>query len=717
MLNELYALSQAISGAGIEQSINWHRQLKELPNGTCFRVWIATDGSIAGIEEIEEMKKKLRKYEPNNGVSFPCFNMPLLYAFSQTEDKKETQKLKKEKSDKIKKWQDGKENFDFNTVKDWYMQDKTDWNQKVSDKPGSPLIGKKVEDCFAIMSNLAERYAAETNSLLILVRLLKNISFSQFRENLETYILDKLQQGTDLKALLKFLFADKPMQIFPDLKDWKSFGYPVANEKTMQWLNNILYISGQTGDSDNKTTAGLSEDAFGGVADVREKMGGVKLPGLGEVRLRSMFKDHVCQLRYGKIEDESFLIGSEYRKAVKSALEWLADEKRKGTTWLLADSKEIVFAYPSTLPPIPIKFASMLGSSGGKNLQYEKETRFTNIAENVIDTLKGLSPDKRPKNIEIFSIRKMDKARSKVVFYRNYTTDRLYQAAEDWQQGCENLPPIMFRMWSEKTSDTKSVLKRVAPEVPFPLQVAAIANSVWKQDGSSAGKVPKFDYYQGIELLLEDDYAATEQYLLQTLISNTSGLIMFLGNYLHGNDKNGYQNVLDRKRFNDVVYLPFLFGLLLYKQKIYRKNYMETLPYLLGQMLKISDELHALYCLTVRNGDIPPQLAGNSIMQSAFETPHQAVALLGQRMTPYLAWAKQYRTKNIPEERQESWRANWLLQLYERTASKMIMDSAKRFNDLEKAQLFLGYLAEFPKKDKPQDNDTQTSLKQEGQSQ
>ena len=130
---------------------------------------------------------------------------------------------------------------------------------------------------------------------------------------------------------------------------------------------------------------------------------------------------------------------------------------------------------------------------------------------------------------------------------------------------------------------------------------------------------------------------------------------------------------------------------------------MKDIPYLLGQILKISDELHAFYCKIVRDGSVPPQLIGNSLMISALETPERALAQLCQRIIPYIAWAKQYRTKRCEVKGEESWRASWFLNLYEQNLSsvKDHWETAHniRFGDREKAELFIGYLADFPRKE------------------
>ena len=109
-----------------------------------------------------------------------------------------------------------------------------------------------------------------------------------------------------------------------------------------------------------------------------------------------------------------------------------------------------------------------------------------------------------------------------------------------------------------------------------------------------------------------------------------------------------------------------------------------------------------LYCKAVRNGDVPPQLVGGSLFQAAAETPLRTLNLLSQRIMPYYTWAKSYRYKNVMEAGKESWRAGWLYGLYEKIVGQLraVWTPQTRFNEEERAQLFIGYLAAFPQKEK-----------------
>ena len=53
---------------------------------------------------------------------------------------------------------------------------------------------------------------------------------------------------------------------------------------------------------------------------------------------------------------------------------------------------------------------------------------------------------------------------------------------------------------------------------------------------------------------------------------------------------------------------------------------MAQISYLYGQLLKLSDELHMLYCLAERNNSLPSQLVGNSFYKAAQNTPRRTFA-------------------------------------------------------------------------------------------
>ena len=287
--------------------------------------------------------------------------------------------------------------------------------------------------------------------------------------------------------------------------------------------------------------------------------------------------------------------------------------------------------------------------------------------------------DSHADRIQLFILRKIDKARTKVIYTRQTDPFELERRSEEWTIGCtENLPAFSFGQ----------------PAVPFPLDTADILNRFWKQNGElSADKFKPVSKYHVMELLMEADLPVTSN--LHILSEKAMTIGGFLGNRIANHDTH-------HPIWGKIKDMLALMGLLLYREGIGKDIYMENLPYLYGQLLKASDELHTLYCKVVRGGDLPPQLAGGSLFQSAAEAPIRTLNLLSQRIMPYYTWAKSYRAKGIEEKGKESWRANWLYSTCETIMTKLSEKWAPqtKFSDEEKVQLFIGYLAAFSKEEK-----------------
>jgi hypothetical protein len=354
-----------------------------------------------------------------------------------------------------------------------------------------------------------------------------------FKSALETCVFAKLQKQEDIGMLLAMLFhkgnpkknhnddTGASISVVLDLFDWQQYGYPATSQHITEWINDRLLKSSLL--STSEQSEGVESDAFGiPFINPNEPMPSVKLHGF-DVTLRSMFNGQPCQYRYEQIDDASYPIAMENRSHAKKSLEWVAGLEREGVTWRKIDKNEIVFVYPSKLPEIPPRFASIFGSNQVES-SAQTEARFENIAKDFIKTLKGLPAGEKPDFIQIFTIRKLDKARSKVIFTRNCSRDQLIQAAEDWEAGCFNTP---------KTDLGERI-------IPFPLQVARIVNNVWKQNGELAqGKtaVERMKYYQGMELLLDIMQESMICNYLHIALTHSSGLVSYIGNWVHGGSK------------------------------------------------------------------------------------------------------------------------------------------------------------------------------------
>lgn len=683
MINELYRVAAALDNAGIQPQ-NWHRKYKLIPNiranAPCVRIMIS-EGTVIGLSTVKkELGTELRKFGTNQG-SYPCMNLAPLYRITDETIKEKLSALNRHPED----LDDGK----ISEIESWCCEN--NWGRKFQGK---------YKLCMKNVPNELSALAPEFEPLQILIE--ESGYFTDpmvFHRELEAAVFGMLNHRENVLLALSVLFhrgnlkkeaADDhgDLSIALETPRLIDMGIPAVSIKFVSGLNEALLSASSLG----KNGVGLSSaDAFGiPFEPVEEPMPEVKLAGGFNVTLRTMFKEHRCQTRYGRIEDASYPISSEMRKSLQAALSWISSAEQKDITWTNTDKGEILFAYPVRLPEIPISYTRMFRRTEKKDVVFSEQAKQF-ISE--LHRSKKAGTDSNAEHIQLFILKKCDKrsSRAKVVYTRETNPHELEVCSEAWTRGCANLPSFPFGQ----------------PNTPFPLDTADILNRFWKQNGELAtGNFKPVPKYFGMELLMEPDLSAISE--LHSLSENAMTVGAFLGNRLAGKE-------LQHPIWNKMKDMLALMGLLLYRKGIRKDIYMENLPYLYGQLLKVSDELHALYCNVVRNGDLPTQLAGSSLYQAAAEAPVRTLHLLGQRVNPYITWAKTYCTKGYSEKGQKSWRAGWLLSLYEELATKLYAawPPEARFNDEERAQLFIGYLAAFPKKEQGDHNEESSSQNEE----
>ena len=664
MINELYDLSKALENARI-QTQNWHRKYKPIPNirsnAPCVRITVS-EGRVVRISEVDAAHGQiLRKYGTNQG-SYPCMNLAPLYRITDETAKKELIDIR-----------DRPERIDvlcISKMKKWCTEN--NWGRKFQGKYRTS------------MKNIPEELlsAAGYKPLQILLDETKPfIDPSHLHTELERIAWEMLERREHTSLALTVLFYQGKKDESTD-DDYGSLsvafdstkliddGIPAVSEKFVLGLNQHL-LDVESAQRTEKEED--SVDAFGiPFQPIEEPMPNVKLAGGFDVTLRTMFKEQRCQTRYGKIENAGYPISPRMRKELQSALEWVGSSERKNTTWINTDKNEILFVYPLFLPNVPISYTAIFKRSGSRDIAFSVQAKQF-IQE--LQRTKEVGTDTHAKRIRIFVLRKIDKARTKVVYTKQTSPDELEKCSEEWTQGCANLPTFPFG----------------TPNAIFPLDVADILNRFWKQNGDIAtDKFKPFSKYHGIEILMDMGLPVLGD--LHRLSESAMTIGTFFGNLCANKD-------FRAPAWEKAKDMLALIGLFLYREHIRKDDYMENLPYIYGQLLKAADELHALYCNVVRNGDIPPQLVGSSLFQNAAEAPVRTMNLLSQRMMPYYSWAKSYRLKGIMEVGKESWRAGWLYRICEKTMDKLQKSwtAHTRFNDEEKAQLFIGYLAAFPK--------------------
>lgn len=148
---------------------------------------------------------------------------------------------------------------------------------------------------------------------------------------------------------------------------------------------------------------------------------------------------------------------------------------------------------------------------------------------------------------------------------------------------------------------------------------------------------------------------------------------------------------------------------------------MKESAFLLGRFLRVADEIHRMYCEVVRKKELPPELCGSSILVSMMESPGLALDQLAMRSAPYVKWAGSYRYQQ-EEKKNESEKKNiravrfWWRHWSEVTDQLYAKQWPKRLRPEERAQVFLGFLSSFPKREKLNaSNDSTESTNNQGE--
>lgn len=660
MINELHELSLAMQKAGVTTE-QWHRKYKLIPKASdkapCVRI-ILNQGRVVQVEEVDPaLAAHLRKFGTNQG-SFPCMNLQPLYRVADEEIKKTIQSIVPEQLDdamleRIRSWC---------SCKNWSAKFKKKYRISMS----------------AVPDEL--RHALEQKPLPALTSMLEEAEYvrdaDRLHEELHRELFGMLERRENSRFALRVLFhlgsADKAaeddtgtLSIALDSMTLADEDMPAVSIRFTRAMN--LFLQTTMADQQTDTQTGEVLDAFGiPFVPLEEPMPNVKLAGGFDVTLRTMFHEQRCQYRYGRIENASYPVSPQSRAELQAALSWLSAREHQGIHWTATDKNEILFVYPHRLPKRNMSFVDSFKYNGIKSFE-----------EAAAAFLQGLltqenADEKVINRIQCFILRKIDKARTKVVYSRTTDSHELAQRAEAWHAGCvENLPLSSLR----------------SKHAPYPLEVADILNHAWKRDGTQATDrfkpTPKL---RGMTLFLDEDVPVRQD--LHTLVTNATVIAPYLAQNMHK---------LPEPVFWKARRHMALMGLILYRLGVRKEQYMSEYPFLYGQLLKACDELHMLYCKAERKGSMPSQLVAGSLYQAAVDMPVRTLNLLCQRMMPYITWAKVYRARGVQTAEVESWRAGWLLKVFENTAGKLhsVWSAATRLNDEEKALVFIGYMAAF----------------------
>jgi hypothetical protein len=676
MLNELKDLSRSLIASGVEL-MDWHQNFDKCPKAgiTCF-IYIANEGSIDNISFPEPNfdVRTIRKWEKANGCSFPTFNVLPLFRSTDDELIKEINHLKKflQKGNPIESAR----------VNELISRCSINW-----DKPALTKINLCLSRAIAEIEDQLGDAPLEYSAIKKLFERAKVLDTKEFHQQLKQQILQRLNESTNT-SLIDMLFQTgktaRQFQLVFEINDWAAIGasYPANHSVVQRWMNDrFMHFS------DTKRTVGdIEKDAFNDSAiGWEEKLPSVRMSILGNVILRAMNSESPCQGRYGMVDAISFPVGANARREMKGALEWLSDDVRKTKTWVdltkKIDNSSILFAYPTKKPETAPELAGLMGG-GDDNIADPDGSTFAAIAARVTQTLRGISSGSTDNEVRIFVLTKRPgDARTKVVVSKRYTTEHTISAAEQWQEGCRNIPNVKIRQFENSSLVWKGCL------VPFPAEVVWCLNTAWRRQGTYAERVHGFSIDEALSLLLDEGTEASRlsSRAIDAIVRNCSPVLLGIG------QKNASGKVfkINKKYEKQALLLPSILGLLLYKNRIEKGGFMNSPAYLVGRFLSLADDLHLKYCQHVRKGSIPPQLVGNALMPTALETPEKALSMISNRILPYWAWAETF----FGDGQDVGLVKYFISQIREISSQIKDTEIPKICTDMDKAQMLLGYLA------------------------
>ncbi|MDA8325121.1 MAG: hypothetical protein M0033_02770, partial [Nitrospiraceae bacterium] len=251
MLNELRDLARSLKGANIVKE-DWHSKFKTCPKYMAFWVYPSDIGEIKSIEPVDSriQLNGIRKWEANNGESFPVFNIsPLYEAIEDTAKKKLAgikKKLKENESISIGDIEEA-----ISICKPW--DEKTMRNTETKVKNSLNRTAEYVEK---MLGNVPTKFIAISD----LIDRSKKIDFTALHDAICKFGIEGLSKGKT--EFINILFkGQNNLQLILELRDWAQNGYeyPATHKEVQKWMNSIFLAH----ERKKLVNARPSMDAFG----------------------------------------------------------------------------------------------------------------------------------------------------------------------------------------------------------------------------------------------------------------------------------------------------------------------------------------------------------------------------------------------------------------------------------------------------------------------
>ena len=406
--------------------------------------------------------------------------------------------------------------------------------------------------------------------------------------------------------------------------------------------------------------------------------------------------------RYDKAGADSFTLNKLVGEKLAAAVAFLATDELDGKTWKKIPSStgalpSLLLAYCKSNFELTITPAI----TGGEIDDFDD---YENATATVLELFRN--SDCTPDDVvEICEIRKIDEGKRKVNYATSTSIGRLSRAANEWVSACKNTPD--FKLFVKINQEGKAL----SPWAIAPIDAIYLTKNKFIREGSTSTPVSSISFADTMTLFMSqsDRIRPLALRTIEKLANQVEALFEFCSS-----SKNQWQLPKNNQRFstntdknNLALKTVTLFGVLFYKAGRKKEAYMNSFAYQLGQLCSAMDELHIGYCQSVRNGDIPNTLIGNTTYNVGLQSPVKSLALLASRIKPYKAWAQKTRAENKKIDDKAviaGLSASVWLENHSADIAKHFSGEVPSVTDTYKAELMLGYLAGRPFNNKKQES-------------
>jgi hypothetical protein len=753
MLNELYQVVTALEGKGVSFTLP-HPSLEPMKNAPLLVVRLVAGGKPTKLEMLkgEDAERIFRIKHASSGSSFPGLNIPLPLcdltdaASAESESSPPLaamiRSLSKKSSSAGAIGDGARTLYPLSKPTQFKQRQQDDFNKSVSELVGwlreafreAPdglrnlkllldLVAEAAVTLPLFAPMLAERIVSSLADIerpycpLLVDLLFGSLDWKGRTEppGSQQYFkkktaLDTTADGGPRKQFIYLELAEEDVRCHrvSDWRVWKAVNQHFIATRPLPFKAKARASKKAEAETSPGPRQRQGRDAFtGAVCTLADSFQGSKLAKLPSSFLFSNNTDDAgCFFRYGLGKADTFKVGQDVFLRISGALSHLAgyDKKdREGKTWMSIPAPQakkacLLVAYLEEEPDEVDEYAALFGTHDESVLEADYEAK----TSQVLAALKGkvaANPDLR---IRLLAIASIDKANNQLVLNRSLFARDVVKAAEEWRLGVHNCPEVTMTFPASKESrqTTGRTAERKARASPAPLDICSVINNVWssKSDGGfdvryqrAISVADAYDVFLGPDVFCEPKtrFALHALLIRMRIVFARTGLLNATGNL----------ELLNVHGRGQVLKAVALIGILLRQLNQHHETFMKDTIYQVGRLLALADSLHFQYCKWVRTSDkkrqqgqvdAPTELLGNSLFNFALDEPVMAVARLAERIRPYKGWADSY-TGPDAERIQE------LIHKMGECAAQIDLDTAKlppRMEDIHKAQLLLGYLAD-----------------------